>query len=178
MNLKISDSIDIRTYFVPKKQRYYGLMGPKDYYKYYCSQHGKEITFLVFRKILKEFNQFLSDKVVEGEEIITTIGRVRVQKCRTDGAKTKRLDYQLTKQLGRIIHHNNFHSEGWYARIAFLKNKYTTIGRHYRFIFTRTIKQRLANRIKNDPLYMNIIPFIPFPDRYEKATRINTKNNS
>ncbi len=109
--------------------------------KYYCTKND-------FTNICKMFNVLISEQILETGKSFNTpygLGKIRIKKFKPNG---KKLDYGLSKKLGKQIFHKNLHSQGLMGKFYWDKYRSPKHFTHrvlYVFRPTRTNKQSLTN---------------------------------
>lgn len=106
---------------------------------------GMELTKKQFCDISNAYFMKLNDRLLEGHNVKVPhdIGYFCVLKKKCQFAKRK-VDYGHLKATGKIVYHTNIHSNGWYARFTWRRNKVLKNGKFYDFRPVRTTSRRLA----------------------------------
>jgi nucleoid DNA-binding protein len=140
----------------------------RENYKNFCKKHPSiKITFDEWRNIIYSFNDSFKNYILEtGEKAKLPFGFGEFSINKKKRRKLKGLnnefvnlpvDWQKTKQKGKIIYNFNYHTEGyffgwmWFKETARLKN--TEL---WYFKPTRTTSRLLSNYIKTDDKYQCI----------------------
>lgn len=118
---------------------------------YYCAKQE-------FIDINKEFFLLLTLYLIEtGDEYkfpggLGTI-KIRKRKARMD---QQFIDFNKSRELGKVVHHANYHSNGYYARFKWYKNKITLANKKaFKFNPVRWAKRHLAKTIKERNIITN-----------------------
>lgn len=143
-------------------------------YEDFCRQNPKEkISFLQFRKILLQFNTQLTDYILETGERVKlpsgageiSIAKYRPRRHKTFTDKTGKevtitglpINWQKTRQHGKIIYHLNSHSDGNQFRWKwFKKNARFAISACFSFRPNRAPSRKLAHNLKTNPRYAQL----------------------
>lgn len=117
-----------------------------------------DIDYTTYRNIVTDYFQHLQQKLIEEGKMIKLpyrMGNVQIIKSKPKhlDKRSLRIDYQATKQTGKLIFLLNEHSDMykyryWWNKIDMMvpnKSK-------YQLVATRTNKRRLAQIIKNREL--------------------------
>jgi hypothetical protein len=140
----------------------------RENYKNFCKKHPSiKITFDEWRNIIYSFNDSFKNYILEtGEKAKLPFGFGEFSINKKKRRKLKGLnnefvnlpvDWQKTKQKGKIIYNFNYHTEGyffgwmWFKETARLKN--TEL---WYFKPTRTTSRLLSHYIKTDDKYQCI----------------------
>jgi len=128
----------------PKRRRTPNYNGTPEYYKYFRKLHPtlrKKVTPKLFRDVITDFNLLVTDKIVEnGFEFITPgFGRIAIFKRKSkikkfeDGRFNLPINWKATftlwkndasaKEQKKYIYHMNEHTNGWIAKIYWIRNK-------------------------------------------------------
>ena len=144
--------------------------GMKDYYRYFRRKQGiTHISRLVFGKIIREFNEHVSDSISKkGSEYIfpSKIGKVVLRKVKTevtldeDGKIVNNLptNWKATRDLWNEnpvakekkikIKFTNEHTDGYTFRIVYLRSKANYKNKSvYKMQFNRDMKRNLSRSI-------------------------------
>jgi len=140
----------------------------KENYNNFCKKHPSiKLTFDEWRNILYSFNESFKNYILEtGEKAKLPFGfgefsinkkKRRKKKGLNDEFVNLPVDWQKTKQRGKIIYNFNYHTEGfffgwmWFKESARLKN----VDLWY-FKPSRTTSRLLSHYIKTDDKYQHI----------------------
>lgn len=140
----------------------------RENYKSFCKKHPSiKLTFDEWKNIVYAFNEEFKDYILEtGEKAKLPFGFGEFSVNKKKRRKLKGLnnefvnlpvDWQKTKQKGKIIYNFNYHTEGyffgwiWFKETARLKN--TEL---WYFKPTRTTSRLLSHYIKTDDKYQYI----------------------
>ena len=144
--------------------------GSIDYFKFFKKETGnKDISRLLFGKILKEFNRHVRDRIsTKGAEFIipARIGKVELRKVKTevkiaeDGSiinnlpinwrETRKLwaESEKAKEKKTKIRYTNEHTDGHTFRIFYIRSKANYKNKSiYKMQFNRTMKRQLSESI-------------------------------
>lgn len=131
----------------------------KDFYESYCKYtEGNplyQIDYTLFRSILNDYFKYLKKEIIEnGKEVKLPcrLGSLCIVKHKPKewSKKSLRIDYQSSKEAGKMIYHLNDHSDGYKYRYYWNKQNMLTKNKtKYQLIMTRENKRRLAQIIKN-----------------------------
>jgi nucleoid DNA-binding protein len=137
-------------------------------YKNFCKKHPSiKLTYDEWRNIIYSFNDSFKNYILEtGEKAKLPFGfgefsinkkKRRKLKGLNDEFVNLPVDWQKTKQKGKIIYNFNYHTEGyffgwmWFKETARLKN--TEL---WYFKPTRTTSRLLSHYIKTDDKYQHL----------------------
>ena len=123
-----------------------------DVHRFYKTQVNNPVDYKTFRAVCNDFNKIFVGELLEGrvKEMYNRLGKLCIVKLPTDYTNPK-VDYKSTKELGKVVYHTNIHSEGFYARFIWIKNKMRSLklGR-YRFTPTWTNKRVLSKLMQEE----------------------------
>jgi len=140
----------------------------KENYNNFCKKHSSiKLTFDEWRNIIYSFNDAFKNYILEtGEKAKLPFGfgefsinkkKRRKKKGVNDEFVNLPIDWQKTKEKGKVIYNFNYHTEGfffgwmWFKGSARLKN----VDLWY-FKPTRTTSRLLSHYIKTDEKYQHI----------------------
>ena len=140
----------------------------KENYNNFCKKHSSiKLTFDEWRNIVYSFNDAFKNYILEtGEKAKLPFGfgefsinkkKRRKKKGVNDEFVNLPIDWQKTKEKGKVIYNFNYHTEGyffgwmWFKGSARLKN----VDLWY-FKPTRTTSRLLSHYIKTDEKYQHI----------------------
>ncbi len=121
-----------------------------DFYETY-KEKNKDISREKFLSIALDYFEMIAKKIAIERKIMRfpyNLTTLRIQKVRKTLTRKPRVDFQKTKQLGKIVYYNNMHSRGCYFRWYwerypyFIKNKTM-----YEFRPSAVISKMLSNEI-------------------------------
>lgn len=135
-------------------------IGLLDFYKFYVESSTKKNKpyedYKTFSKVIKAFNFKLREKIIYEAEKVSLpyrLGDIYVKKFNTnrklDDMKTWKVNYKATKELGKVIYHDDEYGYKW----QWVKSKCLIPGRrYYQFKPSRTASRLITDAIKNKNL--------------------------
>lgn len=118
---------------------------------YYCTKNE-------FVDINKMFLFLLTSYLIESGESYKFPGglgniKIRKRKARMD---QQFIDFKKTRSIGKVVHFQNLHSNGFYARFKWYKNKVSLTNKNaFKFNPVRAAKRNLAKAIKQNNTITN-----------------------
>lgn len=113
-----------------------------------------DIDYATYRKIITDYFQHLRSQLLEESKEVRlpyrmgTIQIVKTQPKHLDG-RSLRIDYQATKEYGKLIYLLNEHSAGFKYRAYWCKQDMLVSNKSkYQIVLTRANKRTLAKYIK------------------------------
>lgn len=129
------------------------------FYNYYLQNIERDteydISYQLYKKILVDYFKYIQREVLENSKefkLPCRLGTIEIVKSRPKeySGKSLRIDYQATKQEGKLVYLLNEHSDYYKYRIYWNKQQSTALNKtRYQLIMTRANKRRLAAIIKN-----------------------------
>lgn len=114
-----------------------------------------DIDYTTYRKIITEYFQYLRDQIIEESKRVKLPYRmgslqiIKKQPKHLDG-RSLRIDYQATKEYGKLIYLLNEHSNGYKYRLYWDKQDLLVKNKSkYQIQLSRANKRNLASIIKN-----------------------------
>lgn len=129
----------------------------KDYYKQYLKENPKGSKNYLTKKQYRDINELYFQvmyvyliKTGNPIKFNFSLGELHIRKRRAE-EEQKKVDFKKTKEYGKVIYHENNHSNGYYARFKW--NKARVYLRHkYVFNFTAC---RWATRLLAESIFQN-----------------------
>lgn len=128
------------------------------FYNKYLSEIEKDtiydIDYFKYRGIVTEYFKYLQDQVIEkGRQVKLPyrLGTLQIVKHKPKyyDSRSLRIDYKATKELNKLILHDNQHSDMFKYRAYWNKQDTMFINKSkYMLVLTRANKRRLAQLIK------------------------------
>lgn len=113
-----------------------------------------DVDYTTYRKIVTDYFCYLRDQLLEESKEVKlpyrmgSIQIVKKQPKHFDG-RSLRIDYQATKELGKLIYLTNQHSDFWKYRLYWRKQDMLVTNKgKYQIVLTRANKRHLAQIIK------------------------------
>lgn len=129
------------------------------FYNSYIQQIEKDtvydIPYSVYRKIITDYFEYIREQVLEQSKefkLPCRLGTIEIIKSRPKEftGKSLRIDYQATKQTGKLVYLLNEHSDYFKYRIYWNKQNCNVLNKtKYQLVMTRANKRHLAQIIKN-----------------------------
>ncbi len=126
------------------------------FWRKFKKETGIDIEYRDFVSIIDVSNRKIKEKVlnnVTGFKLPENLGYLAMSAYKP---KDRRIDYNSTKKLGKVVYHTNFHSNGldakvtWYThQVAICKNIGT-----YRFIPDREFQKLKSAKLKEGKKYI------------------------
>jgi hypothetical protein len=135
-----------------KTERYkkYSLTDLYDYYVLRCKEEGKSfVKRRVYNKILKTYNkETLFSIFTEGYQEDMHFGLGHLALCKRKNAKNiRKVDYQTSKELDKVIYHDNSKTMNYYYTIFWNKGRVIN-DQYYQFKLSDPNKSLLSKLIK------------------------------
>jgi nucleoid DNA-binding protein len=141
----------------------------KDNYKNFCKKNPSiQISFDDWRNIIYSFNEYFKNYILEtGEKARLPLGfgefsinkKKRKRTVTIDGKEkiTLPIDWQKTKEKGKVIYNFNYHTEGYFFGWVWFKEttRIRLVDLWY-FKPTRTTSRLLSHYLKTDDKYQYI----------------------
>lgn len=114
-----------------------------------------DIPYSLYRKIVVDYFQYLRDELIENSKCVRLpyrMGYVQIVKHKPKfyDKRSLRIDYQASKQYGKMIFLTNEHSDFYKYRMYYNKTDMLVPNKSkYQLVLTRANKRRLASIIKN-----------------------------
>ena len=140
----------------------------KDNYNIFCKKEPTiKITFDEWRNIIYTFNDAFKNHILEtGEKVRLPVGfgefsinkKKRKRMVTVDGRDRVALpiDWQKTKQKGKLIYNFNYHTDGYFFGWVWFKNVRLKNSSLWYFKPSRNTSRMLAHYIKTDEKYQHI----------------------
>lgn len=110
--------------------------------------HADQMEYI---NINKDFYTLLSLYLIETGQVYKFpggLGELKIRKRKPPMSEQK-IDYRRTKELGKEMHFMNMHSNGYYARFKWYKNRISLRYKNvFKFVPVRWAKRSLAKAIK------------------------------
>lgn len=146
----------------------------RDSYRYYKKTSKNPIDIKTYIEMCNEYNKFLINKVLDGEEItlpsrmgtLSIVGKKQkitydengnVKGLAPDWVKTKKLweTNSKAKEKKQLVYHTNEHSSNIRYRFFWSKSRVLVTNKTlYSLLITRTNKRSVHNRIMNGAEYI------------------------
>jgi hypothetical protein len=130
----------------------------KDIYKFYVKEVGIDLAlpYPLFRKINEEKALLLKKKMLlesDTFKLPCNLGEMRISKRKLNiSKKILKVDWAITKKIGKRVYHLNEHRNGYRYRIQWSKAKSKILNKSaYHFKPCRTFNRELAYILKNKP---------------------------
>jgi len=107
----------------------YGEKGMYDAYLIYKEDADNTLTLKEFRAVCETINKKIVRKCLEGRDVkLPYVNSISIRKFK---AKYKQLDYNIFNTTGKIVYHENDHSNGWSLKWHWSKSKCRVKGRSF-----------------------------------------------
>lgn len=148
---------------MPRPQRDFRLASDLTYKAYKEAYPNSQIDKKTFLKIIRRYNESIIEYCIDtGRMAILPrgFGQIFVKKKKQgnyflDERGNKKValavDWKLSKEYGKKIYLQNFHTEGYRFRFIWRVGSRLTLGKYWRLQMARTASRLLAKRIKEDP---------------------------
>ena len=124
-----------------KSHKYFSI---RDYLKSKKLLEEKEYYNIVFKELFKAARDILIEKEILKLPYLGTFKLVRYK------PKNKKVDFGLSKKLGKTVYHTNFHSQRQTYRISWIRNAVT---KNYVFKAYRGLNRTLSKKLKGNGKY-------------------------
>lgn len=141
---------------IADKTQSYTIMA---FYNFYLDNIERDTTYDIeyslYRKIVTEYFQYLRDELIEKSKRVRLpyrMGYIQIVKHKPKfyDRRSLRIDYQASKQYGKMIFLTNEHSDFYKYRLYYNKTDMLVPNKSkYQLVLTRANKRRLAQIIKN-----------------------------
>jgi|DEB0MinimDraft_10_1074344.scaffolds.fasta_scaffold68063_2 hypothetical protein len=128
----------------------------RDIYKTYeyTEDSPHYVDYKDYRKIVEVvLSLFVKYMVTTGNRISLPhgLGYLYIRKGKDYDKAHKKVDFNMTKKLGKVIYHNNRHSNGFYGKFRWDKNKHYIKNKQlFKFVPCRWAKRYLSKEIKEN----------------------------